>query len=370
MLERRMLGAARVAVNPSNAMQARERPLSQKESQAKQAPQGAENQSLGEVESLVCDHLASVAPVALKQSLTLPHAPSLNLALHAPSSAKMLEVLRQALSNQRTSGWVMEIPYLLTTKISHASIFDPPSSIQYLLANKSPQTPLPTMQSLPSTHTAFFYGTLMHPPILQRVIQNPSITLPSSNITTSPALLPGYTRHRVRHADYPAIIPPPPVSSSSSSNPSANDNGGGSEQPCVRGTLVQGLTRADIHRLDIFEGDEYERRVVSVTLLPSHSASQKADTALRIVEVETYVWIAGEEGLEDREWDFDEFRREKLGRWLGSESREYEDLEMEGEGEGDPTRGRRPNGSIGRALEGGRGGGGKGGWGCSVRRRG
>lgn len=35
------------------------------------------------------------------------------------------------------------------------------------------------------------------------------------------------------------------------------------------------------------------------------------------VEAETYVWIAGEDRLEAREWDFAEFQREKLRFWAG-----------------------------------------------------
>ena len=38
---------------------------------------------------------------------------------------------------------------------------------------------------------------------------------------------------------------------------------------------------------------------------------------------ETYVWVAGEEELEDGEWDFKVFREEKMRRWMG-----------QGEGEG------------------------------------
>ena len=41
------------------------------------------------------------------------------------------------------------------------------------------------------------------------------------------------------------------------------------------------------------------------------------------VEAETYVWREGEEGLEMGEWDFEIFRREKMGRWVGG-SEEFE----------------------------------------------
>ena len=41
------------------------------------------------------------------------------------------------------------------------------------------------------------------------------------------------------------------------------------------------------------------------------------------VEVETYIWVAGKERLEDGEWDFAEFRRAKMHNWIVS-SDEYE----------------------------------------------
>lgn len=189
-----------------------------------------------------------------------------------------------------------------------------------------------------TTHTTFFYGTLMVPSILHRVIQNPAIALPSSHITTSPALLPTFRRYRVRHADYPAILP-------------SNDDGA-----CVKGTLVRGLSDGDMARLDRFEGGEYARRGVEVDVLSESGTDVGKKERRATVEAETYVWIAGEEQLEAGEWDFDEFRKEKLWRWVGSGSTEYQDVE-DGEGKGggsdeaDPTRGRGPDGSIGKALE-------------------
>lgn len=113
------------------------------------------------------------------------------------------------------------------------------------------------------------------------------------------AILQRYSRHRVVGCDYPAIV--------ASSEPSA----------CVRGTYVEGLTAADIWRLDIFEGDEYERVKVSPRLLTADG--QVGEEIIG----ETYVWIKPVDMLEEREWDFDEFRREKLRHWVGG-SAEYE----------------------------------------------
>ena len=95
----------------------------------------------------------------------------------------------------------------------------------------------------------------------------------------------------------------------------------------VRGTVVQGLTREDMWRLDLFEGDEYARRKVRVTMDVNVEVKESApmDTLRHTqkegeeeqeeLEAETYIWIAGQHRLEDTEWDFDEFVREKMWRW-------------------------------------------------------
>lgn len=162
------------------------------------------------------------------------------------------------------------------------------------------------------SHTAFFYGTLMAPPVLHRVIwgqPEPPTPAHASLLSIRPAILHAHQRHKVRGADYPAILP-----SSSSS---------------VRGTLVTGLTDGDIWRLDIFEGDEYARRMVVVRVLEGEEEFDKEGGIGDVqrkegenvegeeVTAETYIWIAGADRLESEEWDFAEFVREKMGRWVG-----------------------------------------------------
>lgn len=106
----------------------------------------------------------------------------------------------------------------------------------------------PTPQPL-GPHSAFFYGTLMAPQVLSRVCHGSHPSHNLSAFTVQPALLHAHRRHRVKGADYPAILP---TSNSSDS---------------VRGTFVTGLTDGDLWRLDIFEGSEYERRKVRCTLI-------------------------------------------------------------------------------------------------------
>ena len=137
----------------------------------------------------------------------------------------------------------------------------------------------------------------MAPQVLHRVIfgtTQPNATQ-ASRLTIVPALLSHYVRHRVSDCDYPAI-----TSSSES-------------ETCVRGTYVRGLTAEDQWRLDLFEGDQYVRMKVRPRLLNSEGKETVE------VEAETYVWKDAEVGLEKGEWDFDEFRREKMRRWVGQD---------------------------------------------------
>src|SRR4051794_3862349 len=98
--------------------------------------------------------------------------------------------------------------------------------------------------------TAFFYGTLMLPPILRRVLFGPASAHPTTARPLAhprPAILHGYARRRVRGADYPGIVP--------------------RAGAAVRGVLVEGLTPGDVWRLDAFEGGDYARLAVDVAPL-------------------------------------------------------------------------------------------------------
>ena len=107
---------------------------------------------------------------------------------------------------------------------------------------------------------------------------------------------------------------------------------------CVRGTYVQGLTEADLWRLDIFEGAEYERVGVRCAVVGGEGVGddgaggggeeEREEEREREVDAETYVWREeGRGALEEGEWDFEEFRRERMGRWVGGGGEE----EFEGE---------------------------------------
>jgi hypothetical protein len=150
--------------------------------------------------------------------------------------------------------------------------------------------------------------------------------------------------------------------------------------------LVEGLTDGDIWRLDIFEGSEYERQRVKVRVLEQGEGMgdvQQAEAENiegEEVDAETYIWVAGANRLEAEEWDFTEFVRDKMKRWVGREAAETDegfqgraslngacmrslrdgklmcviDVDDAVAALGDPTGGRGINGGISRQLDGGK----------------
>lgn len=91
----------------------------------------------------------------------------------------------------------------------------------------------------------------------------------------------------------------------------------------VRGTLVEGLTDGDIWRLDIFEGSEYERMPVKVRVLESKGRAgdpEHKNVEGEEIDAQTYIWTAAQQRLETEEWDFDQFVKEKMSRWVGRDA--------------------------------------------------
>jgi Gamma-glutamyl cyclotransferase, AIG2-like len=164
--------------------------------------------------------------------------------------------------------------------------------------------------NMPRERTAFFYGTLMAPQVLYRVIWGTSKVSAAQRerLTIQPALLDDFCRHKVRYADYPGII----------------QQAGHS----VRGTYVTGLTDFDIVKLDYFEGCQYMRKKVQVKVLAEEKDGDKGKESDKKVEVvaeamaETYIFL-DKSDLVEEEWNFDKFVREKMWRWTDA-SEEYE----------------------------------------------
>lgn len=91
----------------------------------------------------------------------------------------------------------------------------------------------------------------------------------------------------------------------------------------VRGTYVTGLTDSDMVRLDYFEGSEYSREKVAVA--PLAEGKTEAAPGAPKVDTETYVYTADSSYLEEGEWDFDDFVKNKMpGRWADDKNEEYE----------------------------------------------
>ena len=167
----------------------------------------------------------------------------------------------------------------------------------------------------------------MAPGVLYRIIYGTPKPRPVDHpamkyLKFRPAMLHNHRRHKVFGVDYPAILP---------------EEGG-----CVRGTLVSGLTEGDIWRLDIFEGTQYERRHVRAKVLKDVALDEAApETSTKNgkatdrtngthpkpspaiegeeeeVEAQTYIWFSAPSELESEEWDFEEFKREKMDMWTG-----------------------------------------------------
>ncbi|KAJ7475882.1 hypothetical protein FB451DRAFT_1245102 [Mycena latifolia] len=154
--------------------------------------------------------------------------------------------------------------------------------------------------------SAFFYGTLMHPKILKRVIGNDG-----SHLQICPAVLLVWTAP-AQSADYPGIIP-------YSEGRVLFDHDLDREACSVRGTMVTGLTASDVALLDIFEGSEYDREKVPV--YPLENLVGLADYTM----VETYVFNQISR-LMPEIWDFEDFVQKNAWKWYGSGSRDNADF--------------------------------------------
>ncbi|KAI0503346.1 AIG2-like family-domain-containing protein [Xylaria bambusicola] len=152
--------------------------------------------------------------------------------------------------------------------------------------------------STDKTHAAFFYGTLMAPEVFFTVCYRSStvdIAILKSLHQFQPAILHGHCRRRVTFADYPGVIPDPDHE--------------------VRGMYVTGLTDANMYHLDLFEGSEYDRKTVKARLLTT-IGDDKGNGNVEGEEVKCEIYIFNDPAsLEDREWDFEEFRTQKMKKW-------------------------------------------------------
>ncbi|KAJ3506641.1 hypothetical protein NLJ89_g6760 [Agrocybe chaxingu] len=179
-------------------------------------------------------------------------------------------------------------------------------------------------------YTSFFYGTLMHPKILTRVIANDG-----KHLKFCPAVLLDHTRHKVKYADYPGVIP-------SNQAKSLFEYSLTQEERSVRGTLVIGLTAKDIYALDIFEGSEYSRESIPAHPLDSlHDISAYAlkqgslpahppplpptSELLPPIPAHTYIY-RDEKNLEAQLWSYEDFVEKNAWKWHGEAADNNEDI--------------------------------------------
>lgn len=92
------------------------------------------------------------------------------------------------------------------------------------------------MAAQPTVHQLFAYGSLMCVDIMAAVVGN--------HLRSTPAILPGYRRFLVRHEHYPGVI--------------------AKEDSTVAGIVYHGISPESWTRLDRFEGEMYDRRLVGI----------------------------------------------------------------------------------------------------------
>ena len=124
----------------------------------------------------------------------------------------------------------------------------------------------------------FAYGTLLVPELLSAIV--------GRAIEGRPAILTGYVCRRVHHAAYPAIMP------------RAGES--------TLGQVYFGIDETQWRHLDAFESDQYERRLVAVSL---PGGSHTTAYTYRLAD-------AYKRHLTDEVWDIKHFRRHHLKRYL------------------------------------------------------
>lgn len=128
-----------------------------------------------------------------------------------------------------------------------------------------------------NAHALYVYGTLQVPEIFQQIV--------GRRLQAEPATLEGYARYRVQARVYPAIV----------------EQVGGR----VDGRVYSGLSSTELERLDLYEGDLYERRVVDLSRQGVY------------IQAHVYVLRAGQHHLLSSDtWDLDAFTRDHLTDYL------------------------------------------------------
>ncbi len=126
----------------------------------------------------------------------------------------------------------------------------------------------------------FTYGSLMFDPVWATVVAG-------RGYRSAPATLTGYRRFAVSGQSYPGVIAAP-----------------GGE---VEGRLYYDVDKADLARLDAFEGGDYARIAVDTRVID--------DGRELSVPAGLYLYLPAER-LESRDWDPEWFAREGIHRFI------------------------------------------------------
>lgn len=129
----------------------------------------------------------------------------------------------------------------------------------------------------------------MSPLVLSRVISGQKTLKPDHPITIHAAKLSDHRRHKLKDLDYPGVV--------------------ASRGHDVIGTVAYGISDEELERLDIFEGDEYIRKNLSIV------DQQTQETVLAGV----YIWIADTNILLNEDWDLQHFQNHRESSWIGEE---------------------------------------------------
>ncbi|KAF8825153.1 hypothetical protein HHX47_DHR7000288 [Lentinula edodes] len=163
-----------------------------------------------------------------------------------------------------------------------------------------------------STFSSFFYGTLMHPKILKRVIGNDA-----SHLQIAPAAL--------FYADYPGVVPYRKGQTLFTRELTH-------EERCVRGTMVTGLTSQDMTCLDYFEGNPlidipaYDVALDDKSLVPADPPPlPPTSELLPAIPAQTYIYN-DLENLEADLWSFEDFIKNNAWKWYGDASNDNPDI--------------------------------------------
>jgi gamma-glutamylcyclotransferase (GGCT)/AIG2-like uncharacterized protein YtfP len=129
----------------------------------------------------------------------------------------------------------------------------------------------------------FFYGTLRAPEVRTHVLQEDTL-----RIEFCEASIVGCRLHKVIGATYPALVFDPDAT-----------------QP-IAGLLAKNLTKTMVEKLDVFEGQNYGRAPVEVTI-KNHPNAQRAEAYLPKNLTNLY-----------GKWVFEDWRKNHISKFIAS----------------------------------------------------